>query len=435
MMRILFPILCTLTLGSAFAQRCHTMEFLKWRQAYQPSIIQEMEILNRTITTWKKKSTPFKRTTDSLLIPVVVHVVWNLPEENISNDQIQSQITVLNEDFNASNEDLSKTPALFSEDIANMEIRFCLAKVDPMENATDGITRTSTSIPNIGTTLTNGRRNICYTELGGRDAWDPDKYLNIWVGARQGSAGDASFPGQDVLAEDGIRIAPNRFGRLTGTVESPYELGRTATHEVGHYLNLRHLWGSCTEGGENPLCCPGIDPTCTCDDGIEDTPPLTNTYLNECQIDNNNNTCFDQPGGPDKFDMSMNFMTFSDDACMVMFSNGQKEVVQATLSTVRKSLVEGNRCTFTTSTHSNPPRISLNIVPNPASTVVNVEFSPNFVEADLQLINLAGQVVLRKRITADRNRLSIEEFPNGFYWFKVTFPGALQVQKPLVINR
>ncbi|MCC6723072.1 MAG: hypothetical protein IT258_01085 [Saprospiraceae bacterium] len=173
-------------------------------------------------------------------IPVVVHIVWNSSEENISEEQIQSQIEVLNQDYNAENEQISSVPAIFKPAIADVDFQFCLASKDPNGNPTNGITRTQTS-NNIGI---GGTAAIHHTSQGGHDAWPPEKYLNIWVAKFAGEIGGvASFPGEGPADEQGVEVNYKQFGTIGTAATPPYHLGRTCTHEIGHYFNLEHFWG------------------------------------------------------------------------------------------------------------------------------------------------------------------------------------------------
>jgi hypothetical protein len=253
-------------------------------------------------------------------IPVVVHVVWNKPEENIPDEQIHAQLEVLNRDFRAANVEIAQVPAIFEDKIADVGIEFCLASRDPTGKATNGITRTFT--PN--TVGIGGTPSIHFSALGGKDAWAPAHYLNIWVAKFAGGVGGiATFPGQGPADEDGVEIDYRQFG--TGSnLQPPYHLGRTCTHEIGHYFNLEHIWG------------PSINSCCNEDDFVSDTPNSCETYLGQCPV-HPVFSCL-QP------DMFMNFMNFTDDDCMAMFTKGQKTRMLAALDTWRSGLLNSSAC-------------------------------------------------------------------------------------------
>jgi hypothetical protein len=259
-------------------------------------------------------------------IPVVVHIVWRQGQENISDAQIQSQIDALNRDFSGMNSDRQQvSQPIFRQLMANTEIVFRLADKDPEGQASNGIVRRQTSIAAIATAYAgDGRRSVCYEELGGSDAWPGECYLNIWVAAfPAGLAGQSSQPGQSSPAEDGIFIAPSRFGQ-TGTVSPPYHLGRTATHELGHYFNLLHLWGE------------GIVASCEGDDGVGDTPCQSLSYLGMCP-QGAGFTC----GTPD---MTQNFMSLSEDTCLLFFTQGQKMRMRQAIAQWRPGFLPGSSC-------------------------------------------------------------------------------------------
>jgi hypothetical protein len=181
-------------------------------------------------------------------------VVYNTAVQNVSDAQIQTQIDVLNRDFAKLNSDTTKIPAVWKSLAANTNIQFCLAQRDPNGNATTGITRTSTTTTSFSTN--NAVKTVA-------PAWPAASYLNLWV-CNLGSSllGYAQFPGGPA-ATDGVVITYTGFG-TNGTAAAPYNLGRTATHEVGHWLNLYHIWGD--DGG-----------SCSGSDQVGDTPNQANS--------------------------------------------------------------------------------------------------------------------------------------------------------------
>lgn len=235
-----------------------------------------------------------------LIIPTVVHVLYldEYPESNISDEKIKSQFIVLNQDFRALNLDLANVPAEFTEFIADVGIEFQLASLDPEGNETTGITRTLDQ-----TTEAEGRY---FDNSGGKDAWPSDQYLNIWVVDRSdrlgnvGAPGHAQFPGGDPLT-DGLVIAYQAFGTTEPLLDT-LRYGRTVTHEIGHWLNLKHIFGkkgSCEES-----------------DLVDDTPTSKNEY-------SGNPTHPASSCG--SLDMFMNFMDYSSDESLLMFTKGQKK--------------------------------------------------------------------------------------------------------------
>lgn len=228
----------------------------------------------------------------TITIPIVVHVLYNKAAENISDAQIQSQIDVLNEDYNLQNADNTKVPSTFSGVKANVGIKFTLAQV----------IRKSTNKKSWGT-----NDAVKKSSMGGSDPVDPAHNLNLWsCNLGQSLLGYAQFPGGNP-ATDGVVILYSSVGSRKkvagGTYVTNYDLGRTATHEIGHWMNLRHIWGDAACGN----------------DFVGDTP-LHNAANTGCPSADHRSTCTGTP-----LEMWMNYMDYTYDACMYMFSNGQKD--------------------------------------------------------------------------------------------------------------
>jgi len=245
---------------------------------------------------------------DTMFIPVVVNVLFKTAIENISLGQIQSQINVLNEDFESTNADVSKIPSIFTGvKAADTKIRFVL----------ETIVRKSTNKKSWSTNDAMKKSN-----LGGINPTSPTTKLNMWACTIGGGIlGYAQFPGGSA-ATDGVVILNSAFGSRSkfpsGFYINTYDLGRTATHEVGHWLNLRHIWGDATCGN----------------DFVDDTPLHTSPNYN-CPAANIKSTCTGTP-----IMMTMNYMDYTADACMYMFSASQKLRMQATYA------VGGPRASF-----------------------------------------------------------------------------------------
>ena len=248
-----------------------------------------------------------------ITIPVVVHVVYNTPAQNISDDQVNSQIEVLNADYGAANPDIAGVPAPWQPLISDSQIRFALATEDPDGSPTTGIHRVSTTA--VG--FHQAGNSVKSAASGGADAWDTSRYLNIWVcNLLDGLLGYAQFPGGPA-ATDGVVILYSAFGSR-GTLAAPYNLGRSATHEVGHFLNLFHIWGDTQD-------CSGTD-------YVADTPNAQLPNFGKPAFPHV--TCGNAPNG----DMFMNYMDYVDDDSMFFFTSGQVARMRATLSGVRAGL-------------------------------------------------------------------------------------------------
>jgi hypothetical protein len=265
-------------------------------------------------------------------IPVVVHVVYNTDIEYVSAEQVLTQMKVLNQDYRRTNSDTGLAPSVFKSIGADVEIEFVLARQDPSGKPTNGITVTKTTQTSFGykTDLVKSKAD------GGADAWDPTRYLNIWVCNLSGGVlGYVPFPMAIGSKNDGVTISYRAFGTI-GNLSPYFNLGRTATHEVGHWLGLYHPWGRPDSSG------------CTSDE-VDDTPVQpneTNYKSDNCPVFpyiDNQATCNNSPNGR----MFSNFMDYTRDACMNMFSVGQ--------ATRMRSFLETNRTSMLTSYALDPP--------------------------------------------------------------------------------
>lgn len=234
-------------------------------------------------------------------IPVVVHIIYNDSYSNISNTQVYSAITAINEDFNANNSDYNQVVSAFTSIKSDVELTFILASKDPEGNTTSGITRTYSDL----------------TESAGENVkglimWDPDMYLNIWVvdNIESGAGAYAYYPGTAPAGAEGIVCSHTQFG-TSGTSSSGNYNSTTLTHEIGHYLNLPHTWGSTND--------PGLESNCDTDDGVADTP---NTIGNLYGCNTSQSTC-------GSLDNVQNFMDYT--SCTNMFTEGQRSRMHAAL--------------------------------------------------------------------------------------------------------
>jgi hypothetical protein len=254
-------------------------------------------------------------------IPVVFHVIYNSTAQNISDAKLLAQLQQLNDDFARLNSDAGQTPSVFTGLAANTEVQFCLAQRDPSGNATTGIVRRQTTVASF-----SSNDAVKFTAQGGSDAWPRDSYLNIWVANLSGGLlGYAQFPG-GAAATDGVVVLSSSVGSIASPgTGSPFNLGRTATHEVGHWLNLRHIWGDANCGS----------------DLVSDTP-THNTSNGGCPSYPHLSTCSGTP-----VEMTMNYMDYTDDNCMNIFTLGQKTRMQALFGTggSRVALLNSLGCT------------------------------------------------------------------------------------------
>jgi hypothetical protein len=356
-----------------------------------------------------------------ITIPVVFHVVYNTQAQNISDAQILSQLEVLNRDFNRSNSDTDQTPAVWKPIAANTQIQFCLAQRDPNGNATSGITRTQTSV-----TAFNGSsdQRIYFTAQGGHDIWDRDKYLNIYTcNLGGGLLGYAQFPGGNPQTDGTVNLY-TAVGTV-GNINPPYDKGRTVTHEVGHWLNLYHIWGD--------------EPACAQDDEVADTP-LQGNSSSGCPTFPHTDAC--QPNSPGV--MFMNYMDYSNDACMNLFTLGQSVRTSATLAGPRLSLATSNGCVpigITPISSEIPKEFALKQnYPNPFNPVTNIRFDiVTSSVVTLKVYDIKGNeaaVLVNQNLNAGTYNVDFDgnNFSSGIYFYVITAGEFTQTKKMVLVK-
>jgi Pregnancy-associated plasma protein-A/Secretion system C-terminal sorting domain len=337
-----------------------------------------------------------------ITIPVVVHVLWNSNMQNISDAQIQSQLDVLNADYSGNNADRSKIPSYFAGLAADCGIQFALAKSDPRGNSTAGIVRKQTAIQSFGFDDA-----VKHAANGGDDAWDADSYLNIWVcNMAGGIQGYSSIPGspKDI---DGVVINAGVFGTIN--MNAPFNKGRTTVHEIGHWLNLRHIWGDAACG----------------DDKVDDTP-AQQAATRGC-VSGEKFSC----GSTTHGDMYMNYMDFTDDACMFMFTNGQRDRMRKLFEAggPRNAILLSNGLKGDGLPLQTPPVQGLvvmpdfNVVlyPNPASSGITIHAKEgiDYIGKSIIIYNRIGQAVKTVMLTAAQQQIDISNLQNGLYFIRI----------------
>lgn len=334
---------------------------------------------------------------DIIVIPVVVHVVYNTMDQNISNDQVRSQINALNKDFRKKNEDASYIPAAFKDIAGDSRIEFRLATVDPSGLATNGIMRKQTTVRGFA-----ADDQIKSSVTGGADGWDRSQYLNIWVGnLSNGVVGYASLPGC-AAEKDGVVISHTAFG-TTGNLKAPYTKGRTAVHEIGHWLGLRHIWGDADCG----------------DDRIEDTPPQQGPTRG-CPS-GVVATCSSGAAG----NMYMNFMDFTNDECTSMFTKGQVSKMRELFSAegARSALLYSNKAVGAPEDEllaaNNDILKEISLYPNPAADILNVTLKDiSASNGNLNIYNQSGQLVKSVQLNKSTVQVDIRSLKGGMYYVR-----------------
>lgn len=347
-------------------------------------------------------------TSPVLRIAVVVHVLYQHPTQNLSDAQIISGIAALNRDMRRRNADSVQTPARFRKLAADMQLEFVLAATDPWGHPTSGIVRKATTVKEW-----NADDRIKLGARGGSDAWDTRSYLNIWIGNMPRTLGYSTAPG-GAPAADGIVINTTAFGTLGKS--GAYNMGRTLVHEAGHWLGLKHIWG---------------DESCG-DDGVADTPQQAG-FTSGCPS-GIISTCDNGTNG----DMYMNFMDFTNDACMNLFTRGQKDRARALFAKggARASLLTGRGLATPWAADAEPElaqaaaadAVSLQVYPNPANGYVIVT-GPGNKKGRLEVRNLFGLPLFQATYLGQPIRINLQHWPAGVYQAALVVDGQTAMAK------
>lgn len=412
-MKYLTILLTILFTSESFAQEhvhCGTSEKMQEQLSLDANYAAAKASLEEFTARWIAENQDPNPSREVYTIPVVVHVVYNNNSENISDDQVESQIAVLNEDFRALNDDITGVPSVWTDRIADVEIEFRLADYDPNGNPTNGITRTETDVTSWG-----GSDDVKRTSAGGKDGWPNDEYLNIWVcdiGA--GLLGYAYQPGIQAW-RDGVVIGYRYFG--LDSQSSNYDLGRTTTHEIGHYFNLDHLWG------------PGADnQNCNADDAVSDTPRQQEPNFG-CSTTFPHETCGDSPVTSDMFN---NFMDYGNDECLFFFTEGQKARMLAALNGPRSGLKDSPGLSGV-GINEIELNYDLNIYPNPASNEINITLDKDAgLSSDVIIYDLSGREVTsatKLNLGRGTTTISVAELTAGTYVLEVRTAEGVAARK------
>jgi PKD repeat protein len=337
-------LIFTVSTGNISAQnkpnfrKCYTIESMKNDFKEHPELESKYNQFQTKLKEYTDQNLGSQRAAKRI-IPVVFHVVHEGGSENISKAQILDQIQRLNKDYALTNGDFSQVPSCHAAVAANCEVEFRLATKDPQGNCTDGIVRVYSSKTNNASNQ-SGIKTVSH--------WDSFRYLNVWVvksiGALDGVGGEvlgyAQFPAGGLLSTDGLVIRHDCIGSIGTAAGGAFgpRLGRTMTHEAGHWLGLRHIWGDADCGS----------------DGVEDTPSAYGPNYGICYSDfpyiplivsgGDTATC---NTNYDCGEMFENYMDYSDDACMAMFTQGQKAVMNGVFANFRSYMVSEENLAFT----------------------------------------------------------------------------------------
>ena len=324
---------------------------------------------------------------ETLHITVVIHLITEEGYTPISNQQVFDQLEALNRDFNKKNLEWKRLSLNDQATTGNAKIQFHLASKTPSGQPTNGITHTVTDVKAIGI-----KEALFFSDLGGKDPWPNNQFLNIWVCKMpDGLLGFASSPDKIGQREDGIVLNQSVFG-ITNA-QSPYHLGRTLVHEVGHYLGLQHPWGS-------------LGSSCEEDDGLEDTPlqkgPHYGCPLNESMLCDPSEVFY------------WNFMDFTADCCMASFTKDQVRLMRSVVKTQRASLIQA----FPKMPPAVQEDIAISTYPNPAKNVFILKWN-SFAVTHIIAYNMLGEQLILLPIPKGRTQIELcaSTFPKGMILF------------------
>ncbi len=324
---------------------------------------------------------------DLIYIPVVFHVVYHLDEENVSDEQIQSQLNALNLDYRARNEDIINVDAEFQGSIRDSQIEFILAdRIATFPIAPIQRVKTETQV------FFNSA--LFESANGGSDPIEKDRILNIWVAnLAEGLLG--------FYDQSGVAVDFKSFGTV-GTASSPYALGRTLTHELGHFFTLSHLWGN---GG------------CDSDDDVVDTPNQS-TEIGSCDLDSN--SCGSK-------DMTQNFMNIASDDCLLFFTKGQVKKMRTYISEELSDMVLVQEdIILNIETESK----AINFYPNPSKDgTFYLENRPS-QELVLEIFSIGGKLMDRYSVTG--TSIHLNNLDKGVYLVLINQKNVKNVSKIVI---
>jgi len=366
---------------------CGTTEYMQLQKIANPfleSVIQEQE---KMMQKWIKDNY-LADTMQIITIPVVIHIVFNKDEQNVTDLRVFEQIEMLNRDFAG----LNPNPMwAFSDSLkANTGIQFCLAQRDPEGFATNGIERRYTPVETFAT-----GDSVKYYRLGGLNAWDTHKYLNIWTCNLKGYNGYAQ---NSYLLDSSFGAVINYqcFG-ATGAFHNAYN-GGTSTHEIGHCFNLLHIWGD-----DYGLCWGSDD--------CGDTPNQANYTPFKNLEGVITDTCSPEEPGI----MYMNFMDYSSDSCRANFTPNQSNRMRACFLSPNgplRSLLNSDGCSPPTSVDETSHIVKeITIFPNPADNYIQVDG----ISDEVKIFDIMGREVC-KGFVNNGQRIDISCFPTGIYY-------------------
>jgi hypothetical protein len=429
-MKVILFVAALLATFSVNAQKrkCGTADNLKEAMLHNPVVAAAVKAMETQIAL--EATEPLKKTrAGTITIPVVVHIIHSTglsagSGNNISNARVLSQIDAMQEDFQKKNSDSLPTSHPFYSATGNPKIDFVLARRNPSGASTTGIVRYTLPAPLDASAIT---KDDLEDEIKPQTIWDRNKYLNIWVvdfASSLSILGYAQFPNSGSANTDGVVIDYKYFGVGSGVV-APYNNGRTAVHEVGHWLGLYHIWGDDDDG--NGVCNAG---ECSGSDNVSDTRNACERNYGAPTFPNNGGLCGNNANG----DMYMNYMDYSDDFSMVMFTNGQVDRMNSFLNSVgspRNQLLSSLGGQWPTALENQNIELA-KIYPNPATSTITLVFERQNEAATFTISDLFGKVVVNTTEVASANSLhkvDISYLPAGQYLVRIQQGNNLSVSR------
>ena len=340
---------------------------------------------------------------ETITIPVVFHVLYHTKEENVEKASLDRLIAALNRDFNKKNSDTSNIPSAFKPYAASMGFEFKLATMDPQGRGTTGVIKRYTPV-----LYWMSDDKMKFSESYGDDAWDSKSYLNIWICNMKDVMGYSTFPGMDPL-KDGVVLSVKDILRTRGTTPGKNDL-RTVVHEVGHWVNLYHIWGEDYCG----------------DDKVDDTPKQS-SYTPGCPS-GSRVTCGNGPTG----DMYMNFMDFTDDVCMNMFTVGQRKRARTVFEAggPRNSILYSKGLNVSMIENAAlpdfyPKWLYAKVYPSPAATSIKIyfDYDERWIGKKMEILDMSGRAVFSKIIGSRIETIDVSRLTAGVYFIRAEKDG------------
>lgn len=413
----------------------HSCGFDHWRQHVHQKNPDQLRAIDDQYAEWLERAREYAQQRDDEVyqIPVVFHIVHNTPDQNLADSVVHSQIDVLNEDYRRQNANAVETREEFLPVAADVGIEFVLAQYDPQGNPTNGIVHVETDREGFEMDLfseDNTLDEVKFSATGGSDAWDTQSYLNIWVcnisAGFLGQVFGLAYPPANVPnwpegvaapteGAEGVIIHYTTLGRNNPSHMlddvAGNDQGRTLVHEIGHYLGLRHIWGDAL---------PFFGEGCAEDDGFADTPNCE--AADNFQCNHEANTCVDEP--EDYMDMVENYMDYSPDACMNLFTQEQADMMRFVLTEFRPGLLNSNAVGIYESVLDD----QIDVFPNPAKEHITVRFTEQIDR--VELYDLTGRIVAEyTSVNTDQLEIPVQQYKRGTYILKVHALGKVGVYK------